>query len=191
VTIFARRFLLHPVEHDRLLWPAAKTATTTSRSAIAASRSSSTSSSAATRAAASARSRASAFTRTASPGEHTPGQSDRVIVCHFEVPGNSPRLRDQRNGLPSDRAGIDIQHRRISNLRHGPAYLSGRIHLQIQHDRLRPASAAAAPPSIFGSSGRIFLSLKRRRNIVRLPLPRQLGLSINAGGRSQQTRRDQ
>jgi hypothetical protein len=105
-------------------------AATDSRGAVTASRS--------------VRGRAFSSTRAASPGEHTPRQSHSVIVRHFEVPGASPRLRDRRNALPHDRASLDVQHRRISNLGQSRD-LAGRIYLQIQNDRLRPPSAAASP----------------------------------------------
>jgi hypothetical protein len=183
------------MQHDWLC-PAATTtpaATTAARSAAtwstatwsATTRGAATARRAATRSTAAATARASACARSASPSDDSPGQSESIIVRHFEVPGDSPRLRDPCDHLPGNHPAFDIQYRRIPDLRHRPAYLAGCIHLEIEHDRLPAASAAAAPRTRFGSGRSVFLRFKRRRNIVRLPFPRQFGLSINAGGRGQ------
>ena len=123
---------------------------------------------------------------TTASGEHTPGQGNRVIVRHFKIPGDPPRLRNPGDGFPGDRASLDIQDRIVPDLIHRTADLAGRIYVQVQDDRLATTSAAA--PARFGSRSILLRlnSCQRRRNIVRLPLARQAGLSINARGRGQQ-----
>ena len=106
------------MEHDRLLWSAAA-ATAAFGSSIATG--STAPSRRSTTARRSFRSRAFACTAATARGEYATGQRERVIVGHFEIPGDSPRLRDPCNSLARDHAGLDIQHRLISDLVHGSA----------------------------------------------------------------------
>ena len=110
------------MKDDRLLRPAAKTASSGRRRTARRSASRW-----------SAGRWSSATTRgSASPREHAPSQRQRVVIRHLEIPGDPTRLRDPRNRLPRDVAGLDIQHRGISDLIYGSADLAGRIRLQIQ-----------------------------------------------------------
>src|ERR1019366_8619260 len=119
----------------------------------------------------------------ASSREDASGQSDGVVVGHFEIPGDAAWLCNPGDGLAGDVAGFDIEHRKIPDFVHGAGDLAGGVDLKVENDGLWAAATTAAS---FGSRGRVLLGFECGRNIIGLPLAREFCLAISAGRCGQQ-----
>src|ERR1019366_8363724 len=83
--------------------------------------------------------------RSAAPArEDASGQSDGVVVGHFEIPGDAARLCGPGDGLVGDVAGFDIEHRKIPDFVHGAGDLAGGVDLKVENDGLWAAATTAA-----------------------------------------------